>query len=111
MRITAMDGRELVVLPVEDFERLSQGGSIDPARSGNIVAEIMPPAVFQDIMSGYSPVEAWRRHRGFSQSRLASMSGVSRYTIIRMEASGVGAGNPMTRRRVASALGVSLNAI
>jgi DNA-binding XRE family transcriptional regulator len=108
--VVTSDGRRLVLLSVDLFESLSSRARM--ATSGKSAFFAAPPEdVSADLLAGYSPLAAWRRRRGLSQTELSELSGVSRHTIMRMEAGGRGAGSPHSRRRVADALGVEIGAL
>jgi DNA-binding XRE family transcriptional regulator len=63
------------------------------------------------IEGGESPLAAWRRYRQVSQSALARAAGVSRFTVMRIESAGAGAGNRQSRRLLAAALDIPASAI
>jgi DNA-binding XRE family transcriptional regulator len=108
--VVTPDGRRLVLLPVELFESLSHRAGMGIPGRPPFLGE--PPAdISADLLSGYSPLAAWRRHRGLSQTELSELAGVSRHTIMRMEAGGKGTGSHHSRRQIAEALGVEIGAI
>jgi DNA-binding XRE family transcriptional regulator len=108
--VVTSDGRRLVLLPFELFESLSNRAGMLLPGTPALFGE--PPAdISADLLAGYSPLAAWRRHRGFSQTELSELSGVSRHTIMRMEAGGRGTGSHHSRKQVAKALGVEIGAI
>jgi DNA-binding XRE family transcriptional regulator len=107
-QVVTPDGRVLVLLPLELYESLSdRAGAGSPFRPG--YAASTPPEVRGDIAAGHAPLAAWRRHRDLTQNELSILSGVSRHTIMRIEAGGEGAGSQASRRRLAEALGIGIN--
>ncbi|MBV9840333.1 MAG: helix-turn-helix transcriptional regulator [Sphingomonadaceae bacterium] len=103
LHIVGADGTPLVVMTLSRFLALTAGeenaGVAEPIR--------IPAEVTHSIGErGMSPLEAWRRYRGLSQSALAEQSGVHRVTIVRMEAAGAGAGRRESRVKLAAALSV-----
>jgi DNA-binding XRE family transcriptional regulator len=129
--IVTPQGDVLVVMPLAQYQRMSAaagtfvfeggpdgGGSDRPAAATaipvpgpSILPAPIPCEVQTAIDEGESPLAAWRRHRDISQSRLARLAGVSRFTIMRMEANGAGAGNRHSRKLLASALGIPVSAL
>jgi DNA-binding XRE family transcriptional regulator len=112
----------LVVMPLAHFERLSAAaGSFMLAtvetsedigdRLGDEPIGPVPFEVRLAIEGGESPLAAWRRYRQVSQSALARAAGVSRFTVMRTEAAGAGAGNRQSRRLLAAALDILASAI
>lgn len=111
-RFSAPDGTEMVVLRAADFERLqalaedSEDVVAALAAEARIAAgEGMVPGEVVKLMidDGLSPLAAWRRYRGLSQSELAARAGLSQVWISRIEAGG-GHGSLATRRKLAKAL-------
>jgi DNA-binding XRE family transcriptional regulator len=111
-RFSAPDGTEMVVLRASDFERLQalaeDGEDVVAALAaeariaggeGTVPGEVVKLM----IDDGLSPLAAWRRYRGFSQSELASRAGLSQVWVSRIEAGG-GHGSLATRRKLAKAL-------
>jgi transcriptional regulator with XRE-family HTH domain len=108
---TAPDGTEMVVLRAADYARLAalaedaedivagRAGLASMAQEGTVPGEV----VALMINDGLSPVAAWRRHRGLTQSELARRAGLSQVWVNRIEA-GKGHGTPATRRKLAAAL-------
>ena len=98
IRFTARDGREMVMVPADIYERLR-------ALAAQALAAAPPSAVSAAIAAGQHPIAAWRRHRGLSQHALAARAGVSRVWISRIEL-GAGHGTVATRLKLATALAV-----
>jgi DNA-binding XRE family transcriptional regulator len=111
--ILTPQGDVLVVMPLAHFEQLSAAaGSFMLSDAENAAIEAVIPAEVQcAIEGGESPLAAWRRYRDVSQSALARAAGVSRFTVMRIEAAGAGAGNRQSRRLLAAALDIPLSAI
>ncbi|WP_353198046.1 helix-turn-helix transcriptional regulator [Sandarakinorhabdus sp.] len=110
-RFQAPDGTEMVVLTAADYERLSllaedaediiagRAGLASIAQDGAVPGEV----VALMIRDGLSPLAAWRRHRGLTQTELARRAGLSQVWVNRIEA-GKGYGTPTTRAKLAAAL-------
>ena len=69
-----------------------------------------PAAVAHAMMDGCHPVRAWRVHRGLTLQALADKAGVSKPYISQIEG-GKRAGTAATIRKLARALGVSMDAL
>jgi DNA-binding XRE family transcriptional regulator len=114
-QIVTPQGDVLVVMPLAHFERLSAAASSfmlpDATNDAGPTAHVMPSEVRDAIDAGESPLSAWRRYRQISQSALARAAGVSRFTVMRIESAGVGAGNRQSRRLLAAALDIPPSAI
>ena len=113
-QIVSPQGDVLVVMPLAHFERLSAAaGSFMPmgGEGEGVVVPTVPAEVRYAIESGESPLAAWRRYRQVSQSALARAAGVSRFTVMRIESAGAGAGNRQSRRLLAAALDIPASAI
>lgn len=114
-QIVSPQGDVLVVMPLAHFERLSAaaGGFLleMPSNDEGTDAHVVPPEVRSAISEGESPLAAWRRYRQVSQSALARAAGVSRFTVMRIESAGAGAGNRQSRRLLAAALDIPASAI
>jgi len=109
--ITAPDGTPLVVIRREDYEellRLSEDAR-DTVDAGAIAARIeqegtVPAAVVNAMLDdGLTPVQAWRKYRGFSQAELAHRAGLSQPFVAKIEKGEV-YGRPATRKALAAAL-------
>ncbi|PXA84082.1 hypothetical protein DMC47_41350 [Nostoc sp. 3335mG] len=113
-QIVTPQGDVLVVMPLAHFERLSAAASsfMLPAATNDAgPVHVIPGEVRDAIDAGDSPLTAWRRYRQVSQSALARAAGVSRFTVMRIESAGAGAGNRQSRRLLAAALDIPASAI
>jgi DNA-binding XRE family transcriptional regulator len=113
-QIVSPQGDVLVVMPLAHFERLSAaaGSFMLPATTNDAgLSSSVPDEVRDAIDAGESPLTAWRRYRQVSQSALARAAGVSRFTVMRIESAGAGAGNRQSRRLLAAALDIPASAI
>jgi len=113
-QIVSPQGDVLVVMPLAHFERLSAAASsfmLPAASHDGGPSETVPHEVRDAIDAGESPLTAWRRYRQVSQSALARAAGVSRFTVMRIESAGAGAGNRQSRRLLAAALDIPTSAI
>jgi len=68
----------------------------------------VPDAVLARLLSGASPLRAWREYRGLTLRRLATMTGVAASTLSEIE-TGVTEGSLRTLRRLAAALDVAID--
>ncbi|WP_065847722.1 helix-turn-helix domain-containing protein [Sphingobium sp. Ndbn-10] len=114
-QIVTPQGDVLVVMPLAQFERLSAAaGSFMLHSTANDAGPeqfTAPPEVREAIEAGESPLAAWRHFRQISQVALARAAGVSRFTVMRIESAGAGAGNRHSRRLLAAALDIPPSAI
>lgn len=112
-QIITPQGDVLVVVPLAHFKRLSAaaGSFMLQAKEDDEARHSMPDHVQNAIAAGQSPLAAWRRYRQLSQSALARAAGVSRFTVMRIESAGAGAGNRHSRHLLAAALDIPLSAI
>lgn len=111
-KFSAPDGTEMVILSAVEYERLKNlaDDAEDVADAEAILARLnagdgaMPSVVLGLMLDqDLSPIAAWRRYRGMSQSALARASGLSQVWISRIERGG-GYGSRETRRKLAAAL-------
>jgi DNA-binding XRE family transcriptional regulator len=70
--------------------------------------ELVPESYAKRLIAGESPLRVWRDLRGLTQAALATASGVNRVQIANIE-SGAKTGSVATQRKLAEALGVSLD--
>jgi DNA-binding XRE family transcriptional regulator len=108
--LTTADGQALVLLPLAVYESLSVRAGVGVSERKALFG-LPPTRVAGDIANGPSPLALWRRHRGLSQLELSMLSGISRHTIMRMEARGKGAGSQASRRQLAAALDIEIGEI
>lgn len=69
---------------------------------------MIPFEVTSAILDGTSPIRAWRKHRGLSQSDLAKAAGIDAAQLSEIE-SGDRSAAPETLRKMAQALSVQLD--
>lgn len=93
----------------EDFEDFRAALDIE-ARIAAGEEELVPSRVADRLIDGESPLRVWREYRDHSQSKLARVSGVNRVQIVEIEA-GRNAGSVRTLRKLADALGVTIDDI
>jgi DNA-binding XRE family transcriptional regulator len=120
-RITTPDGTALIVLTEHEYERLlAEAGLDQDARdirsADRALAESSvryPEEVVEAMLEGVTPLAAWRRFRGLSQSALAKASGLSQTGVARIERGRAGEvlGRRATRQALARALDVPLAAL
>jgi mRNA interferase RelE/StbE len=108
---------EMVSIPVEEYQRLlaiAEGVSDTLAYDRAVEAlaagddELLPADFAHRLIDGEAPVRVWREYRGLTQVALAELSGVNRVQITNIE-SGTKTGSVETLRRLAGALGVTLD--
>jgi ribosome-binding protein aMBF1 (putative translation factor) len=118
----APDGTAMVILEASEYARLRRlAGEDEDVRdvadalktlagiregSGSMPSEVLDLILEDDL----TPLAAWRRHRGLSQSELARRTGLSQVWISRIERDG-GYGSRNTRRKLAAALDAPLWAL
>ncbi|MCC6946757.1 MAG: helix-turn-helix transcriptional regulator [Bradyrhizobiaceae bacterium] len=112
-KIITPGGETLVVLPVEEYERLLDAA--DVAAADKVRAEIesgrdamVPADIVKRIIDGENPVRVWRTHRGFSARDLAAATGLSGAYISEIE-NGKKEGSISAMKRIAEALNVDLD--
>lgn len=108
---------EMISIPIDEYralqaavEDLADLRAYDRAKAAVVSGEeeLLPADLVRRMMGGESLLRLWREHRGLSQAELARASGVNRVQIINIE-SGKARGSIETLRRLADALGVSLD--
>lgn len=123
--IEAPDGTPLVVITLRDYERLigSAEGDTEDARDNAAADRALaesdaryPAPVVDAILAGATPIAAWRRYRGLSQSALAAAARIGQTAVARLEKQRKGAlsmpyGRRATREAIAVALKVPLDAL
>ena len=70
----------------------------------------IPLAVVKRLLDDENPVKVWREHRGLTQQALADAAGLPQSTVARLE-SGARKGTVAQMRRLASALGITLDTL
>lgn len=105
-KITAPDGTPLVVITEADYLTLIDAADI--AAADRALAEsdfTIPSEVMDAMLTGKSPVAAWREYRGMTQATLADASAMLQPSLARMEA---GSAKPRkaTMEKLAKALDV-----
>ena len=110
---------EMVTIPLEEYEALKAARedladlrAYDRARAALASGEdeLVPAGVVARLIAGESPLRVWREYRGLSQVGLGAASGVNRVQIADIEA-GRAKGSVETLKKLAAALGVSLDEI
>ena len=108
---------EMVTIPREEYDRLRAAAedladlqAYDRAKAALETGEdeLVPADFLNRLMNGESPLRVYRDLRGFTQSVLAQQAGVNRVTVAEIE-TGRKQGSVATLRRLADALGVSLD--
>ena len=113
---------ELAILPRKDYEALvARAAEADEdvgtarivARARREIAAgaaVLPKEIVDRLATGEIPVRALREWRGFTQTELSSMSGISQSPLSDIEG-GRRAGTPATLRAIATALKVPLDLV
>ncbi len=115
--VTTPSGERLVVIPEADYQTLV--AAAEDARDAVTVEafrlklatgdeEPVPAAIVDRILDGESRIRVWRDHRGLTSSALAEKAGIAQAFLSQIE-TGKRDGTIDTLRRIAAALGVSLD--
>lgn len=112
-KITTPQGETLVILPLEEYERLIDRADISQAErvKSDIAAgrdEFVPGDVVSRLVAGENPVRVWRSHRGLSARDLATRAGLSAPYISEIE-SGKKEGSVSALKKIADVLAVDLD--
>ncbi len=112
-KITTPKGETLVVLSVEEYDKLIDAADVASADRvrRNIedgTDELVPAEFVNRILDGESPIRVWREFRGLSGKELAGMANISGGYLSEIE-SGKKEGKVLTLKSIASALKVDLN--
>jgi len=112
-KIVTPKGEVLVILPLEEYERLVDAADVaaaDKVRSDVRAGrdELVPAAIVQRLLSGENPVRVWRSHRSLSSRELADRTGLSAPYISEIE-NGKKDGSVAAIRKIAAALGVDID--
>ena len=112
-KIVTPGGETLVVLPVEEYERLVDAADIAAANKvrADISAgrdELVPADIVKRILGGENPIRVWRTHRGISARDLAVKAELSAAFISEIE-SGKKEGSVSAMKRIAEVLNVDID--
>lgn len=114
-KFTTPSGETMVVLPLDDYERLLDAA--DTAIADRVIAaiasgedELVPSQVVDRLMAGESPIKVWREHRGMTGRQLADRAQVSAAYVSEIE-TGKKAGSVSALKRIARVLAVDLDDI
>ena len=117
VQIIEKDGKPaFAVVPIELWERLREGleDAEDVAAYDRAMTSddgfTYPAAVVHAELDGMHPVRAWRQHRALTLQALADAAGVSKPYVSQIEG-GKRAGTAATLKKLATALGVPLDAL
>ncbi|MGH2341867.1 helix-turn-helix domain-containing protein [Segnochrobactraceae bacterium EtOH-i3] len=119
--ITTPSGERLVVLPENEYNdlvKIADGAMEDAADSAAYArflareaageTEMIPAEIVNRLLAGENPVRVWRSHRGLTVTELAEKAGVAQPYLSQIE-TGKRDGTLETMRRIAAALGVTLD--
>jgi ribosome-binding protein aMBF1 (putative translation factor) len=117
-QIVEIAGHKVVVLPVDEYERLVEiaedsediAAAANAERRRNDGMEYIPAEIVDRILGGESALRVWRKYRGLSQEELAARVKTTVATISRIE-SGKQGGDPKRWRALADALDVQVEDI
>lgn len=117
--ITSPSGDRLVVIPLEEYERLAEAAedaadvrAYDTAK-GRIAAgedEGIPIEFANRILDGENKVRVWREFRGMTVKDLAAAAGITAAYLSQIE-TGTRDGSVATFKKIAAALNVSIDDI
>ena len=119
MRIETItrEGKKFAVLPMRQFKQLAEDAEMladiklyqeAKARIDSGEDELIPWSMVKRRMAGESTLMLWREHRGMTQEKLASASGVSRAMIASIESKRK-TGSVATYKKLAAALKCDLD--
>ena len=118
VQIVEIAGQKMAMLPIADYERLLDiaEDKIDEAAAANAEQrriegeEYLPAEMVDRILGGESALRIWRKHRGLTQEKLASIVGMGTSFLSEIE-NGNRRGAPKLWRALAEALNVSADDI
>lgn len=115
--ITTASGERLVVLPEREFDALIEAAEDAEdrdavrrfeARLASGEEELIPSDMVNRLLAGESRIVVWRAHRGLSAKALAEAAKIAPAYLSQIE-SGKREGSLATLRKIAAALGVSID--
>lgn len=114
-KIITPKGETMVVLPLEEYEKLLD--AVDVAAANAVMTdiaagtdELVPSDVVNALLDGGSPVRVWRTHRGMTARVLAEKTDLSAAYISEIE-TGKKEGSVSALKRIAKALNLDLDDI
>jgi ribosome-binding protein aMBF1 (putative translation factor) len=113
VQILEIAGRKMVVLPIEDYDRLVEiaedrediAAAADAERRRNEGMEYLPASMVNRILDGENALRVWREYRGMTIAELAEKSGYG-YSMISKIETGARQGTVALWNAVAAALKV-----
>lgn len=109
-------GDDIVILSRKEYDRLLVAANEDAADAAIAMKaiarneETLTEAEMDELLGAKTPLAFWRRKRGLTQAQLAKATGIAQGFLSEIEA-GHKTGAVDALRRIASALGVSLDDI
>jgi DNA-binding XRE family transcriptional regulator len=109
-------GDDIVILSRKEYDRLvvaANEDAADAAVARKAIArneETLTEAEMDELLAARTPLAFWRKKRGLTQAQLAKIAGIAQGFLSEIEA-GHKTGAVDALRRIASALGVSLDDI
>lgn len=112
-KIITPKGETLVVLSLDEYERLEDAADIAAAKTvrADIAAgrdELVPASVVNRIMAGENPMRVWREHRGMTAKELSLKADLSAPYVSEIE-TGKKDGSVSAVKRIAKVLGVEID--
>ena len=102
-----IEGRFFVILPAEEYEALVRSAN---ELSQRLLTPVEASSAMPVLREGESQLRSWRKHRGLTLEKLASMVGSHKVNLSTLER-GKQKGTVETWRRVAEALNVTIEEI
>lgn len=117
-QIVEIAGQKIAMLPMADYERLleiaedqTDIAAAERAEKRRLAGEeYVPFELVNAIIDGENALRVWRKYRGLTQERLATLTNVRLSTISEIE-NGKAQGKPTLWRALAEALNVTVDDI
>ncbi len=115
-QIVEIAGQKIVMLPIEDYQRLVDiaedradiAATVEAERRRQDGEEYVPVEVIDQLCAGINPVKVWRKYRNLNQKALGQMIGCSAAHVSQIENQEKGASATLWRK-LADALDVSVD--
>ncbi|MBU6268621.1 MAG: helix-turn-helix transcriptional regulator [Sphingomonadales bacterium] len=118
MQLIEIDGKQLAVLPLQEYRRLVDAAEDQDDLAAAVAAEkrrdageeFLPSAMVNRLIDGENALRVWREHRNFSLTALAEAAGINKASLSLLE-NGKSFGRPATWRALADVLRVTVDEI
>ena len=118
VQFVEIGGQKMAVMPVAEYQHLlTEVEEADDVRAAEAAErrriageEYLPVEMVDRILGGEAALRVWRKYRGLTLATLSEISGISTSYLSELE-SGNRQGKPMLWRKLASALGVTVDDI